>query len=122
MTEGRQPFTAEIKTLAKGPSTYDPLENGIRKYRPFADGLANVPNRPEAEVSGTCDNGRLAMQSGHCRQPGETIGAAPRADAAGYPDDDEEVVGEAIPVADRGFVCSMFSDLKIHGRSGVDRS
>jgi hypothetical protein len=23
MTEGRQPFTAEIKTLAKGPSTYD---------------------------------------------------------------------------------------------------
>ncbi len=27
MTEGRQPFTAEIKTLAKGPSTYDPLEN-----------------------------------------------------------------------------------------------
>ena len=31
MTEGRQPFTAEIKTLARGPSTYDPLENGIRK-------------------------------------------------------------------------------------------
>jgi hypothetical protein len=30
MTEGRQPFTAEIKTLAKGPSTYDPLENSIR--------------------------------------------------------------------------------------------
>jgi hypothetical protein len=29
MTEGRQPFTAEIKTLAKGPSTYDPLENNI---------------------------------------------------------------------------------------------
>jgi hypothetical protein len=29
MTEGRQPFTAEIKTLAKGPSTYDPLKNGI---------------------------------------------------------------------------------------------
>jgi hypothetical protein len=29
MTEGRQPFTAEIKTLAKGPSTYDPLENSI---------------------------------------------------------------------------------------------
>src|SRR6202042_3968668 len=26
MTEGRQPFTAEIKTLAKGPSTYDPLQ------------------------------------------------------------------------------------------------
>jgi hypothetical protein len=26
MTEGRQPFTAEIKTLAKGSSTYDPLE------------------------------------------------------------------------------------------------
>ena len=36
MTEGRQPFTAEIKTLAKGPSTYDPLENtigGKRAYR-----------------------------------------------------------------------------------------
>jgi hypothetical protein len=31
MTEGRQPFTAEITTLAKGPSTYDPLENGIRR-------------------------------------------------------------------------------------------
>src|ERR1700722_11433462 len=31
MTEGRQPFTAEIKTLAKGPSTYDPLENKIHK-------------------------------------------------------------------------------------------
>ena len=29
MTEGRQPFTAEIKMLAKGPSTYDPLENAI---------------------------------------------------------------------------------------------
>jgi hypothetical protein len=29
MTEGRQPFTAEIKLLAKGPSTYDPLENNI---------------------------------------------------------------------------------------------
>jgi hypothetical protein len=29
MTEGRQPFTAEIKMLAKGPSTYDPLENII---------------------------------------------------------------------------------------------
>ena len=29
MTEGRQPFTAEIKRLAKGPSTYDPLENAI---------------------------------------------------------------------------------------------
>jgi hypothetical protein len=33
MTEGRQPFTAEIKALAKGPSTYDPLENGIRPKR-----------------------------------------------------------------------------------------
>jgi hypothetical protein len=33
MTEGRQPFTTEIKTLAKGPSTYDPLENTIRRYR-----------------------------------------------------------------------------------------
>ena len=31
MTEGRQPFAAEIKTLAKGQSTYDPLENSIRK-------------------------------------------------------------------------------------------
>ena len=29
MTEGRQTFTAEIKTLAKGPSTYDPSENTI---------------------------------------------------------------------------------------------
>jgi hypothetical protein len=34
MTEGRQPFTAEIKTLAKGPSTYDPLENDIRRHQP----------------------------------------------------------------------------------------
>jgi len=33
MTEGRQPFTAEIKTLAKGPSTYDPLENTIGANR-----------------------------------------------------------------------------------------
>jgi hypothetical protein len=33
MTEGRQPFDAEIKTLAKGPSTYDPLENAIRRLR-----------------------------------------------------------------------------------------
>jgi hypothetical protein len=32
MTEGRQPFTAEIKTLAKGPSTYEPLENTIRRF------------------------------------------------------------------------------------------
>jgi hypothetical protein len=36
MTEGRQPFTAEIKTLAKGPSTYDPLENIIDVDRTFA--------------------------------------------------------------------------------------
>jgi hypothetical protein len=36
MTEGRQPFTAEIKTLAKGPSTYDPLENTIRRHRSSA--------------------------------------------------------------------------------------
>jgi hypothetical protein len=36
MTEGRQPFTAEIKTLAKGPSTYDPLENKIPRFRPLA--------------------------------------------------------------------------------------
>jgi hypothetical protein len=40
MTEGRQPFTAEIKTLAKGPSTYDPLENKnrIRRQRQRGDG------------------------------------------------------------------------------------
>ena len=30
------------------------------------------------------------------RQPSETIGSAPRADAAGNPDDDERVVGEAL--------------------------
>jgi hypothetical protein len=36
MTEGRQPFTAEIKMLAKGPSTYDPLENAIRQLLPAA--------------------------------------------------------------------------------------
>jgi hypothetical protein len=29
MTERREAFTTEIKTLAKGPSTYDPLENDI---------------------------------------------------------------------------------------------
>jgi hypothetical protein len=29
MTEGRQPLTAEMKMLAKGPSTYDPLEKKI---------------------------------------------------------------------------------------------
>src|SRR5215831_18926822 len=32
MTEGRQPFTAEIKTLAKRPSTYDPLERHNRLF------------------------------------------------------------------------------------------
>jgi hypothetical protein len=32
MTEGRQLFTAEVKTLAKGPSTYDALENKIRRF------------------------------------------------------------------------------------------
>jgi len=37
MTEGRQPFTAEIKTLAKGPSTYDPLENSIRRLQPSGE-------------------------------------------------------------------------------------
>jgi hypothetical protein len=42
MTEGRQPFTAEIKTLAKGPSTYDPLENGIRAHR-TAGGDVSLP-------------------------------------------------------------------------------
>jgi hypothetical protein len=35
MTEGRQPFTAEIKTLAKRPSTYDPFHSG----RPRHSGL-----------------------------------------------------------------------------------
>jgi hypothetical protein len=39
MTEGRQPFTAEIKTLAKGPSTYDPLENTIGGERAFGGHL-----------------------------------------------------------------------------------
>jgi hypothetical protein len=46
MTEGRLPFTAEIKTLAKGPSTYDPLENKIRQKRSFPDGLVNASGRP----------------------------------------------------------------------------
>jgi hypothetical protein len=46
MTEGRQTFTAEIKTLAKGPSTYDPLENNIRKKRAIADGDAKGSNQP----------------------------------------------------------------------------
>jgi hypothetical protein len=52
MTEGRQPFTAEIKTLAKGPSTYDPLENDIRKLRTFAEDLPNRSNRPEGDLQG----------------------------------------------------------------------
>src|SRR5271166_326912 len=42
MTEGRQPFTAEIKMLAKGPSTYDPLENAKTGHSPRA---WNGPNR-----------------------------------------------------------------------------
>ena len=46
MTEGRQPFTAEIKTLAKGPSTYDPLENNIRKLRSLPDSLSRGSIRP----------------------------------------------------------------------------
>ncbi len=44
MTEGRQPFTAEIKTLAKGPSTYDPLENTIDVNRTFQIATGDVPN------------------------------------------------------------------------------
>jgi hypothetical protein len=52
------------------------------------------------------------MQSGHCRQPGETIGAAPRADAAGYRDDDKGVMGKAIPVAHGRFIRFIFFDLK----------
>jgi hypothetical protein len=52
MTEGRQPFTAEIKTLAKGPSTYDPLENDIRKQRPFLRGGAGRSRRPKASFDG----------------------------------------------------------------------
>jgi hypothetical protein len=42
MTEGRQPFTAEIKTLAKGPSTYDPLENTIGAFETSGDGLEST--------------------------------------------------------------------------------
>jgi spore germination protein GerM len=45
MTEGRQPFTAEIKTLAKGPSTYDPLENSIDVNR-------TLRSRPSTSRSG----------------------------------------------------------------------
>ena len=46
MTEGRQPFTAEIKTLAKGPSTYDPLENSIRQ-KPEFRGFKTEERRPD---------------------------------------------------------------------------
>jgi hypothetical protein len=42
MTEGRQPFTAEIKTLAKGPSTYDPLENSVRHNQLFLEGVSTL--------------------------------------------------------------------------------
>jgi hypothetical protein len=45
MTEGRQPFTAEIKTLAKRPSTYDPLENTIHQ--------AAIPDRGPSNQTGS---------------------------------------------------------------------
>ena len=51
MTEGRQPFTAEIKTLAKGPSTYDPLEDSICRNRNFADAIAMTKEAARAPVA-----------------------------------------------------------------------
>jgi hypothetical protein len=70
MTEGRQPFTAEIKTLAKGPSTYDPLENNIRKQRSFPDIWQQTRLAPQPrlsmmamELSGQQQGQELA----HCR-------------------------------------------------------
>jgi hypothetical protein len=45
MTEGRQPFTAEIKTLAKGPSTYDPL---------FASAALVVERRRRSRAAWPC--------------------------------------------------------------------
>jgi hypothetical protein len=50
MTEGRQPFTAETKTLAKGPSTYDPFD----KERSFAARLANKSDRSTKDVRVEC--------------------------------------------------------------------
>jgi hypothetical protein len=51
MTEGRQPFTAEIKTLAKGPSTYDPLENSIHADVDEMRHCANGRNRSRRSVA-----------------------------------------------------------------------
>ena len=50
MTEGRQLFTAEIKTLAKGPSTYDPLETQSARSYHSRNKLRTRPFEPEADL------------------------------------------------------------------------
>ena len=50
MTEGRQLFTAEIKTLAKGPSTYDPLETQSARSDHSRNKLRTRPFEPEADL------------------------------------------------------------------------
>jgi hypothetical protein len=52
MTEGRQPFTAEIKTLAKGPSTYDSFENDIGAERPSTRAILVRPKMRADACSG----------------------------------------------------------------------
>jgi hypothetical protein len=58
---------------------------------------------PHAVVrESVCEAAKANLRSEFRSQSGETIGAAPGADAASDPDDDERVVGETIPVVDAG--------------------
>jgi hypothetical protein len=87
MTEGRQPFTAEIKTLAKGPSTYDPLENGIdRGLRKPGSALTELGEEERRGLA--CESGRKGLS-----------GRPHRLDHWLHPEDGDhplEIVGENV--------------------------
>ena len=139
MTEGRQPFTAEIKTLAKGPSTYDPLENGIRKERTLPKGVPNVSSGTQSGNSLACplicfqidqSNAEVGLlfpsQMGRCVDQHHLERRANRAcekmtatrRAIGQPEDDVNVkAGLAVvsdrQVSDRAQYLTLLSDLDL---------
>src|ERR1700722_14879096 len=67
----RQAVPNSNHSIRVGTDRQMPLQwtAGKRKYRPFAEGLANRANRPYADLHVYLMNGRTASRSGHpdCR-------------------------------------------------------
>ena len=71
MTEGRQPFTAEIKTLAKGPSTYDPFRERYASTSAVRCAqIAAIPRWRRERVNSTQERNRSRGRGGEGRLDG----------------------------------------------------